>query len=128
MFFSFFLYYYNDQNLLINTMPNGFYSLGPANQIFARPHPIKDLATDLISQPSVVVTLGCWVEERALSGLEGLASNPKEQFEMVSLGSWNATTSFITRVPTQSKVVPYVLVLENLSFPISQANPKFHGQ
>ena len=68
-------------------MPNGFYSLRPANQTFARPHPTKDLAIDLINQPAVVVTLGLWVEERSLSGLEGLASNPKDWFEMVALGS-----------------------------------------
>ena len=78
-------------------MPNGFYSLGPTKQ---KPHPTKDLSIDLINQLAVVVTLGNLVEERSLSGLEWLASNPKDWSEMVSLGSLNATTSFITQVPT----------------------------
>ena len=81
-------------------MPIGFYSSGPTNQTFAKPHPTKDIATDLINQTTVVVTLGSWVEERALSRLEGLASNPKEWFEIVALSSLNATTSFKTQVPT----------------------------
>ena len=69
-------------------MPNGFYSLGNANQNLKLSYPTKDLATDLINQLAVVVTLGTWVEERDLFGLEGIASNPKEWFEMVALGSW----------------------------------------
>ena len=36
--------------------------------------------------------MGSWVAERALFGLEGIASNPKDLFEMVSLGALKATT------------------------------------
>ena len=36
--------------------------------------------------------MGNWVAERALSGLEGLASNPKEWFEMVALGALKTAT------------------------------------
>ena len=59
-------------------MPNGLYSSRPANQTLQKRHPTKYLATDLISKRAIVVTLENWVEERALSGLEGLASNPKD--------------------------------------------------
>ena len=71
-------------------MPNGIYSSGPTNQ-------------NLIKIPPYIISSN-WVVKKALSRFEGLASNPKEWSEMVSLGALNATTTFMTQVPIGSKV------------------------
>lgn len=51
-----------------------------------------------------MVTMGSWVAERALSGLEGLASIPKDRFEMVSLGALKVATYLYD--PSDNTVAP----------------------
>ena len=60
--------------------------------------------------------MGNWVAGRALSRLEGLASNPKDWSEMVALGALNATTSFTTQEPTNCDNQSYVKLSENPMF------------
>ena len=62
----------------LHSIPNGLYSLEPTDQTLQKPQPTKGEATYLINQLTIVMTLGSYVEERSLFGLEGLASNPKD--------------------------------------------------